>query len=313
MKHLSVLFLASVVSVLGARAHAAPMPEISKAAFKGDVAELRALVAKGVNPNLTEAGTTPLIEACQKASKATPETIRTLVELGADVNLAGPYGATPLHICARKGDLKMVEMLVESGAKLDSAQKLTSARPLAFAALDNRNDVIRYFVSKGAEINHQDNQGESALMAALRIGHHNALPTVQLLVELGADIQAKNRKGETVLYHAVKGMQADSKKFLISKGALDPKVNPVASPSPVASEAALPVTTPVPSPSPVVSPAAVACNSAQLASMAERKKAIETLCVKVGSIQATESCIVLKREFEREFSPCPGFVAPVGI
>ena len=54
----------------------------------------------------------PIVEA---AKDGDIETVRHLIESGADVNVAGGAGMTPLHWAAERGDLEITRLLLESG------------------------------------------------------------------------------------------------------------------------------------------------------------------------------------------------------
>jgi ankyrin repeat protein len=104
-------------------------------AFAADVNNLdavKALVAGGADPLIpTEQNTSPLMLAAgagtdvvrsrSPAERAVAiETVRFLVEHGADVNAAGQFGWTPLHSATYQGLNDVIEYLVSKGAKLDA-------------------------------------------------------------------------------------------------------------------------------------------------------------------------------------------------
>jgi ankyrin repeat protein len=137
---------------------------------------IKALVAGGANPNIaTEKGTTPLILAAGGATDEqrprsaeeralAVQTARFLVEHGADVNAAGDFGWTAIHVAAYQG----------------------------------LNDVIEYLTSKGGKLNTKDELGQTPLSIALSVVTKEAgarrlqIPrryhkdTSELLLKLGA-------------------------------------------------------------------------------------------------------------------------------
>ncbi len=105
-----------------------------RAAMSSDVEAMRILVAGGADPNLAnDSGVTPLMVAAgigwagnftQNAPDSWMEAIRYCLELGADVNaVESRKGFTALHGAASRGDLEMVQYLVERGAKVDVVNK----------------------------------------------------------------------------------------------------------------------------------------------------------------------------------------------
>jgi uncharacterized protein len=104
-------------------------------AFAADVNNLdsvKALVAAGADPLIpTEGNTSPLMLAAgagtdvvrsrSPAERAVAiETVKFLVEHGADVNAAGQFGWTALHSATYQGLNDVIEYLVSKGAKLDA-------------------------------------------------------------------------------------------------------------------------------------------------------------------------------------------------
>jgi hypothetical protein len=80
------------------------------------------------------------------------EVVRILLDAGEDPNRYNPIGghshATPLHQAAANGDLEMVRLLVERGAKLDMKDVLWHATPAGWAEYAGRKDVARYLAEK---------------------------------------------------------------------------------------------------------------------------------------------------------------------
>jgi len=92
---------------------------------------LKALVVGGADPLIaTESTTTALMLAAGAGTdvvrprgaterKTAIQTVRFLVERGADVNGVGEYGWTPLHAAAYQGLDEVIEYLVSKGGRLD--------------------------------------------------------------------------------------------------------------------------------------------------------------------------------------------------
>ena len=109
---------------------------IALAAEVNNIEAVKALVDGGGDPRIpTDKGTTPLILAAgagtdvQRArsleERATSvQTVRYLVEHGADVNAAGQFGWTALHAAAYQGYNDDIEFLASKGAKLDAMDAL---------------------------------------------------------------------------------------------------------------------------------------------------------------------------------------------
>lgn len=84
-------------------------------------------------------GVTPL---CNAIVKGDLETLKKLVEYGADVNEKS-NGMTPLMIAARYNKVKIMEFLVSKGAKI-SEKDSKGFSALKYAELSNAFDAIEY-------------------------------------------------------------------------------------------------------------------------------------------------------------------------
>lgn len=105
------------------------------------------------------------------------------------------YGQTPLFYAAREGHLEVVKRLVAHGQAEAAAAgavggvdpvDLNGQTPLYYAAKSVRVEVAEYLIRiGGADVNHEDNKGETPIVIAKRTGKK---PIINLLIELGAKL-----------------------------------------------------------------------------------------------------------------------------
>ena len=152
---------------------------LQTAAFKGDVEMLRLLLNKGADPKLKDmGGFTALLNAFQDPDQ---ERIRVLLDAGSDVNAANTFSGavkngpidlvhmTPLFLAAPDAPPATIKALLSAGAHPDEAdqRKLT---PLTYAILNDepKLDCLRQLIAAGADVNAKDANGESVLDWALK-------------------------------------------------------------------------------------------------------------------------------------------------
>jgi hypothetical protein len=107
-----------------------------------------------------------------------------------------------------------VRRLVESGAKPDTP--IGDGTPLMAAAQQGNVDLCRYLLSRGADVNKKNFQGETALIVALKNRHADV---AQALVEGGADVNLADAQGQTPLILAAQLDSADIVDALLTKHA----------------------------------------------------------------------------------------------
>jgi len=105
-----------------------------RAALCGDLPVVRLLLAHHADPLIpTFDHTTPLMAAAgvgwadgmlrEYSEDQTLEVVKLLLELGSDANAVNDHGITALHGAGFKGANKVVQLLVDHGAKLDALDK----------------------------------------------------------------------------------------------------------------------------------------------------------------------------------------------
>jgi ankyrin repeat protein len=145
------------------------------------------------------------------------EIIQLLVENGADVNLGEkkPAVRSPLHLAAVEGYLSVTQQLVEYGADMSTPDDDDS--PFVAAVRNARANVVAFYENQGFDIQMKDKSGKTLL--------HRALyepDTIQFLLEKGLDPNVRRRGGKTPLYDYMMTAQTDTAavpKLLIDYGA----------------------------------------------------------------------------------------------
>ncbi len=127
-----------------------------------------------------------------------------------DVNIRDSLANTPLSWASRFGYLDSVRYLLEKGAQVDNLS-VHNKTPLMEAAEKGHYDIAALLVRKGADINMQTKKGWSALMWAAEKGYNEI---VSLLIGAGADLFVKNNKGERALAIARKNNHPDTVKII---------------------------------------------------------------------------------------------------
>ena len=111
--------------------------------------------------------------------------IKRLLDSGAGPDTKDEQGRTPLRIAAAYGRTEAVKLLLKHGGDVE-ARDNNNCSPLYLAALNNHVGVIEQLVSSGAKVDGQnDNFGTTALFAAVQKGHERA---TKVLLRHGADV-----------------------------------------------------------------------------------------------------------------------------
>jgi uncharacterized protein len=194
-------------------------------ALEGDVESATRLLAAGANLNDTAAiGATALVMAAHRGHGSL---VRLLLGKGADPNAAGA-GYTALHSAVLRGDQEMVKTLLAHRANLNPRltkgtylkrgsrefafdKFLIGATPFMLAARLGNLALMRALAVAGADTSLGLEDGRSPLIVAAQGETTGArtrggaveprvLDAVKLLVELGSDVNAADRAGNTALH-----------------------------------------------------------------------------------------------------------------
>ncbi len=116
------------------------------------------------------------------------ESVKALLDAGADPDLANDYGITPMNLAMENRSLSMVKLLLGAGADPNAAN-WSGETLLMTAARTGFADAMEVLLDAGADVNAQDpRRHQTALMWAISFGYPEGAKT---LVEHGADVNAK--------------------------------------------------------------------------------------------------------------------------
>lgn len=163
--------------------------------------------------------------------------VNTLLNAGADVNYQNRNlncnGETALMIAVAYGRIGIIDILLKEKANVETAtfhddglRRISGSTALMFAcrareniSADTAKVIVKMLIHAGANVNAKTVSysgllslfGSTALMHAAESGYTEIL---QILIENGADVNAKNHSGKTALDFAKKNNHTDAIKLL---------------------------------------------------------------------------------------------------
>ena len=147
------------------------------------------------------------------------EIVRVLLHHGASVNTTRNLGKTSLHLAldgnrSCQGGLGIVRLLLQHGADINS-QDGDGNTPLHLASNYGKFAIGRVLLIHGANVNAENIQGHTPLhMLSLRPYVEHEFELVGILVDGGADIDARDKDHETPLHTAYRNKRFDTVKRL---------------------------------------------------------------------------------------------------
>jgi len=133
--------------------------------------------------------------------------VQQLIANGVDVNAISSCNRTALSLAIQGGKIPVIQALLDAGADPnlpdETDDDLAANSPLMAAAstffATNRGDMVRLLIQRGADINQQDAEGQTALMHALR---YSDMDVIETLIRAGADLDIQDNEGNTALMMA---------------------------------------------------------------------------------------------------------------
>lgn len=185
---------------------------------EGDISRVKTLVGSGVNVNaIYYGGKTALMIA---SGNGDTRIVKLLLEAGARVNTSSQSdGMTPLLLASWFGHSETATCLLEAGADPNAVLKNKNFSALYVAYLNEHFDLIPLLINFGCNVDAKSSQGLTTLASASENGN---IDIVRLLLEAGADVNIADNNYGTPLLRASQNGHLKTVELLIEQGA---KVN----------------------------------------------------------------------------------------
>uniref|UniRef100_A0A4W3HH18 Ankyrin repeat and KH domain containing 1 n=1 Tax=Callorhinchus milii TaxID=7868 RepID=A0A4W3HH18_CALMI len=160
-------------------------------------------------------GISPLMLAAMNGHVAS---VKLLLDMGSDINAQIETNRnTALTLACFQGRAEVVSLLLDRKANVEHRAK-TGLTPLMEAASGGYAEVGRVLLDKGADVNAPPvpSSRDTALTIAADKGHYKFC---ELLINRGAHIDVRNKKGNTPLWLAANGGHFDVVQLLVQAGA----------------------------------------------------------------------------------------------
>lgn len=125
-----------------------------------------------------------------------------LIRNGASLDTESLTGDTAIKLAVRNGHLAIVQRLVDAGAAYD----YPGWSPIAYAAFEGRNDIVRYLLAKGVSPDSRLPNKATPMHLAARNGH---IEVIRTLLAAKADPNAQTDRGESIVKWALDRRNTD--------------------------------------------------------------------------------------------------------
>lgn len=157
----------------------------------GSIEMVRLLLEKGANINAVD-GYEGYTAIMNAVLSNRPQMVRVLLAHGASLDIKNKKGKTVIDLARENGNLAFFKYLSSPNQFLSYTRNKN--KDIIIAVILSDPQKIKELISQGANVNAKDNEGETILMYAAAKGW---LELVDLLIKKGVDVNAKDMDGWT--------------------------------------------------------------------------------------------------------------------
>ncbi len=123
---------------------------------------------------------------------------------------------TALLAASAAGQMKLVKMLLKSGANINAEHKGSKETPIYNAVNIGDLEMVKYLVEQGAQMNHLDSNRNAISFTAIHRNNHDPRILKYLLAH-GADPNAREQYGQSLLINSLLQNDLDAARLLIEE------------------------------------------------------------------------------------------------
>jgi ankyrin repeat protein len=192
-----------------------------KAVQKNKIDLVKKLVKNESDANTADRHGKPVLWEAVKRNHY--EIAKYLISRKANIEARYNNNFTPLMVVAQGiKKIKIAKLLLDNGAKINAVD-LKGNTSLIIAVKRFHYSFVEYLLTRGADVNHKNNNHKTALMFAAQ--KSDGYKIIKGLLRYGADVNAQTPKGETALLYAIQKLVINSQRteytatLLINNGA----------------------------------------------------------------------------------------------
>lgn len=161
------------------------------------------------------AALTKAIQLQEAANNGEIESVKKLLNEGAEIDSKNIFGETSLHIAARMGHDRVIDVLLEKAAKVNSINNSGETALHIVAQTNHVSSLERLLTTPEIDVHSKDREGNTALHLAAQVGNQDVMDK---LLQAGINIESANNQGETPLFSAAYAANTSAVEFLLNKG-----------------------------------------------------------------------------------------------
>ena len=177
----------------------------------------------------------PSLDFFETCAVGTLSDVQSMLKANPDLRASWhSSGWAPLHFAAFGGNVPVADFLIARGAHVDErARNGFRNGPLAVALLSGQLAMAKLLIERGADLNARQAGGAAPLHEAALLGRRDL---VDLLLQHGAEIGARANDGRNAVSEAERGRHADLAAYLRSRGGKDATITADLSRKPAAED-----------------------------------------------------------------------------
>lgn len=144
--------------------------------------------------------------------------LNRLVKTGADINARNDSGETPLKLAVLSELTDQISFYIERGADifaLDRYEETPLKTAIEIAESTGKIELVKTLVTP-VNIRSRDSEGDTPLSLAIKL--HASMDVIRYFIDIGADINARDKSGNTLLHTAVLANYPEAGQMLIRSG-----------------------------------------------------------------------------------------------